>query len=120
MSLKFKSVVIVYVRERGAVASSFGCLFSVESSRVRMWKASFVVLAALVAVAAAAVGSMVGAPVEINVNDERVQNAINFAVGEHNKGTNDMFLRGVDEVLHATGQVCNALLFGPITTIYIY
>lgn len=84
-----------------------------------MWKASFVVLAALVAVAAA-VNSMVGAPAKMNANDERVQNAINFAVGEHNKGTNDLFLRGVDEVLQVTGQVCNALLFGPITTIYVY
>lgn len=75
-----------------------------------MWKASFVVLAALVAVAVGA-GRMVGAPIDMDVNDSKIQNAVNFAVGEHNKGTNDVFLRGVDKVLHAQKQVCNAFAF---------
>lgn len=74
-----------------------------------MWKASFVVLAALVAVAVA--GMMVGAPTDIDVNDERAQNALSFAVGEHNKRTNDMYLRGVGEVLHVTRQVRTVLYF---------
>ncbi|XP_075875023.1 cystatin C (amyloid angiopathy and cerebral hemorrhage) [Nelusetta ayraudi] len=69
-----------------------------------MWKASVVVLAALVAVAVG-FGSMVGAPVSADINDEGVQNALNFAVGEHNKRTNDAFLRGVDEVLQVKRQM---------------
>lgn len=83
-----------------------------------MWKASVVVLAALVAVAVG-FGSIVGAPASIDVNDEGVQNALNFAVGEHNKRTNDAFLRGVDEVLQVKRQVCNVLLFCLFTTIII-
>lgn len=105
MSLKLKRVVIVYVREWGEQPPRLVVvLFSVEPRRVKMWKASIVVLAALVAVAAS-VGMMVGAPQKIDVNDERVQNALNFAVGEHNKRSNDAFLRGVDEALEATRQV---------------
>lgn len=85
-----------------------------------MWKASVVVLAALVAVAVGfGFGSIVGAPASIDVNDEGVQNALNFAVGEHNKRTNDAFLRGVDEVLQVKRQVCNVLLFCLFTTIII-
>lgn len=73
-----------------------------------MWKASFVVLAALVAVTVA-VSSMVGAPTDVDVNDQSVQNALHFAVGEHNKRTNDIFVRGVGEVLQVTRQVRSML-----------
>lgn len=83
-----------------------------------MWKASFVVLAALVAVAVA-FGSLAGAPADIDSNDVRVQNALNFAVGEHNKRTNDLFLRGVDQVLQVKRQVCDVLLFCRFATAFI-
>lgn len=67
-----------------------------------MWKAAFVVLVGLVAVG---LGSLVGAPQLIDVNDKRAQNALRFAVVEHNKGTNDMYIREVEEVQQIQRQV---------------
>lgn len=72
-----------------------------------MWKAAFVVLAALVAVG---LGSLVGAPQRIDVNDERAQHALRFAVAEHNKGTNDIYIREVEEVQQIYRQVSDFLL----------
>lgn len=86
-----------------------------------MWKASLVVLAAFVAVAVGVgAGAMVGAPVSIDVNDERAQNALNFAVGEHNKRTNDVFLREVAEVVQIKRQVCVVLLCRRLTSMIIF
>lgn len=81
-----------------------------------MWKASFVVLAALVAVG---LGSLIGGPATIDARDEGAQNALRFAVGEHNKRNNDIYLRGVDKVLQVKKQVCNILLFCRCTTAII-
>lgn len=72
-----------------------------------MWKAAFVVLVALVAVG---LGALVGAPQDIDVNDERAQNALRFAVVEHNKGTNDLYIREVEEVQRIQKQVRDFLL----------
>lgn len=72
-----------------------------------MWKAAFVVLAALVAVG---LGSLVGGPRTIDVNDEGAQKALQFAVVEHNKGTNDVFIREVEKVQQVKRQVSNFLL----------
>lgn len=115
MSLKFKSVVIAYVREGEPSPRLVVVLFNIESSKVKMWKASVVVLAALVAVGS--MGAMVGAPVNIDVKNESVKHVLNFSVGEHNRRSNDLFLSGVAEVLNASKQVCNALLFCQFTTI---
>lgn len=73
-----------------------------------MWKVAFVVLAALVAVG---LGSLVGGPQDIDVNDKRAQNALRFAVVEHNKGTNDLYMREVEEVQRIQRQVSDFLLF---------
>lgn len=72
-----------------------------------MWKAAIVVFAALVAVG---LGSLVGAPKIIDINDERAQNALRFAVVEHNKGTNDIYVREVEEVQQIKRQVSHFLL----------
>lgn len=72
-----------------------------------MWKAAFVVLAALVAVG---LGSLVGGPQVIDVNDERAQNALRFAVVEHNKGSNDLYIREVEDVQQVKRQVRDFLL----------
>lgn len=66
------------------------------------WSTFFLVFAALVAVGS---GALVGGFREVNVNDEGVQNALKFAVVRHNRGTNDMYLRQVAEVVKAQSQV---------------
>lgn len=106
------------LQEGGTLSSSLAavCLFVIEPSRVEMWKASFVVLAALVAVG---FGALIGGSATIDARDEGAQNALRFAVGEHNKRTNDVFLRGVDKVLQVKRQVCNILLICRCTTVII-
>ncbi|XP_051283611.1 cystatin C (amyloid angiopathy and cerebral hemorrhage) [Dicentrarchus labrax] len=67
-----------------------------------MWKAVFPVLAAVLAVG---LGALVGGFRDADVNDEGVQNALNFAVVEHNKGSNDMYLSQVAQVVKVQTQV---------------
>ncbi|KAM7385793.1 hypothetical protein PAMP_001850 [Pampus punctatissimus] len=67
-----------------------------------MWKVFFLALAAVLTVASA---SMVGGPRDIDVNDEGLRNALNFAVVQHNSRTNDMYLSQVTEVISAQSQV---------------
>lgn len=69
-----------------------------------MWKTVVVVLSAIFAVS---FGSMPGAPHEIDVNDEGARSAMNFAVGEHNKVSNDLFVSQVKEVVKVEKQVSN-------------
>ncbi|KAI4813303.1 hypothetical protein KUCAC02_024636 [Chaenocephalus aceratus] len=66
-----------------------------------MWKIVLPVLAAVVAVGS----SMIGGYITIDVNDEGAQNALNFAVVEHNKQSNNMFLSQVAEVVGVKRQV---------------
>ncbi|KAJ4949633.1 hypothetical protein JOQ06_021142 [Pogonophryne albipinna] len=47
---------------------------------------------------------MVGGYENIDVNDEGAQNALNFAVVEHNKRSNNMFLSQVAEVVGVERQ----------------
>lgn len=67
-----------------------------------MWKIVFTILTTVFAVG---LGAMVGGFRDADVNDERVQNALNFAVVQHNRGTNDLYLSQVAEVLRAQTQV---------------
>ncbi|XP_039994885.1 cystatin C (amyloid angiopathy and cerebral hemorrhage) [Xiphias gladius] len=67
-----------------------------------MWK---LVFAALAAVFAVGLGGMVGGFQDADVNEAGVQNAINFAVVQHNRGTNDLYLRQVAEVVKVKRQV---------------
>lgn len=67
-----------------------------------MWKTAFLLLSALFAVG---LTMMVGGFRDANIDDEGVQNALNFAVVQHNKGTNDMFLRQPIQVVKAQSQV---------------
>ncbi|XP_061601026.1 cystatin C (amyloid angiopathy and cerebral hemorrhage) [Cololabis saira] len=67
-----------------------------------MWKIAFVCLSALFTVG---LTGLVGGFTDVDVNDERVQNAMNFAVAQHNRKLNDMYLRQVVEVVKAKSQV---------------
>ncbi|XP_034082872.1 cystatin C (amyloid angiopathy and cerebral hemorrhage) isoform X1 [Gymnodraco acuticeps] len=66
-----------------------------------MWKIVLPVLAAVFAVGSS---TMVGGYINIDVNDEGAQNALNFAVVEHNKQSNNMFLSQVAEVVGVKRQ----------------
>uniref|UniRef100_A0A673BQN0 Cystatin-C-like n=1 Tax=Sphaeramia orbicularis TaxID=375764 RepID=A0A673BQN0_9TELE len=48
---------------------------------------------------------MPGGRMDVDVNDPGVQNAVNFAVVQHNRGTNDMYLHQAAEVVKAQRQV---------------
>ncbi|XP_008428412.1 cystatin-like [Poecilia reticulata] len=72
-----------------------------------MWKIVFALLSALVAVE----GSLVGGATDIDIHNDGVQNALNFAVAQHNRKTNDMFLRQAAEVVKAQVQVVAGLKY---------
>ncbi|KAK2824117.1 hypothetical protein Q5P01_021292 [Channa striata] len=67
-----------------------------------MWKVLFPFLAALFAVGC---GAMPGGFSTISSNDEGAQNAIKYAVVEHNKGSNDAYLTQVTSVVKVERQV---------------
>uniref|UniRef100_A0A669F8A1 Cystatin domain-containing protein n=1 Tax=Oreochromis niloticus TaxID=8128 RepID=A0A669F8A1_ORENI len=58
-----------------------------------------VALTVLAAVLAVGYGAMVGGFRDADVNDEGVQNALHFAVVQHNRGSNNMYLSQVAEVI---------------------
>lgn len=59
-------------------------------------------LAVFLAVASA---GFVGGPMEVDLNRDDVQNALQFAVTEHNKANNDVFISQVSRVIKAETQV---------------
>lgn len=67
-----------------------------------MWKFVLPVLAALFAVG---LGALVGGFQDIDINDERALNALNFAVVQHNRQSNDLYLSQVAEVVRVQRQV---------------
>ena len=69
-----------------------------------MWK---LVVPVLAAVFTAGLGALVGGLRDIDVNDEGARNALNFAVVKHNRGTNDLYLSQVAEVVKVQSQVSN-------------
>ncbi|XP_062375633.1 cystatin-like [Sardina pilchardus] len=69
---------------------------------VVMWK--ILVPIFMVAFAMASAG-LIGGPSEANINDEGVQNALQFAVVQHNKMTNDAFINKVSKVVKVQKQV---------------
>lgn len=66
-----------------------------------MWKVVFLVFAAASAVSSVIVGGFHDA----DPNDERVKNALNFAVVQHNRGSNDLYLSQVAQVVKVQTQV---------------
>ncbi|KAM4599608.1 cystatin-C-like [Fundulus diaphanus] len=72
------------------------------------WKIVFALLSALLAVEA---DTMVGGLSDIDVNNEGVQNALNFAVVQHNRKDNGVYLIQVAEVVKAQVQVVAGLKY---------
>ncbi|KAM7408983.1 hypothetical protein PAMA_002614 [Pampus argenteus] len=75
-----------------------------------MWKVLFSALAAVVTVASAS-EALLGGPRDVDVNDEGLRNALNFAVVQHNRGTNDAYLSQPAEVVKAQIQVVAGLKY---------
>lgn len=73
-----------------------------SESTVVMWKILVPIFTVAFAVTSA---GLVGGPSDANVNDEGVQNALQFAVVQHNKGTNDMYINKVAKVIKVQKQV---------------
>ncbi|XP_041646147.1 cystatin C (amyloid angiopathy and cerebral hemorrhage) [Cheilinus undulatus] len=67
-----------------------------------MWK---VVLPALAAVFTVGLCGLIGGPVDVPINSEGVENALNFAVAEHNRQSNGLFLTKPQEVVNVQRQV---------------
>lgn len=65
-------------------------------------------LAVILAVASA---GLTGAPVDADMNDKGVQNALQFAVNTFNRQSNDAFLRQVSEVIKVQKQVVSGLKY---------
>ncbi|XP_029926838.1 cystatin-like [Myripristis murdjan] len=68
------------------------------------WRVVIPVFAAVLAVGVAA-RVMTGAPVDADVNDSGALNALKFAVVEHNKATNDLYLSQVARIIRVQKQV---------------
>ncbi|KAK9541748.1 hypothetical protein VZT92_001769 [Zoarces viviparus] len=68
-----------------------------------LWKIVLPVLAAVFAVESGAM--MPGGFVDIDPNNEGLRNALNYAVVQHNRRSNCMFLSQVAEVVKAQSQV---------------
>ncbi len=60
------------------------------------------IFAVILAVASA---GLVGAPMDADMNDEGVQNALQFAVAQYNRQSNDAFVSQVSEVINVKKQV---------------
>lgn len=84
----------------------FCCFDSVFcEQRDEMWKVVFIVFSSVFAVGVGA--QMVGGFSTIDISDEGAQNALNYAVAQHNKLTNDMYLSQVTDVVKVLRQVGN-------------
>lgn len=49
--------------------------------------------------------SLVGGPADVDIADSGVQNALEFAVTQHNMQSNDLFVSSVSKVISAKKQV---------------
>lgn len=68
-------------------------------------KVVFIFLGVVCAVGAVGLGRLVGGRTDVDVNEEGVQNALNFAISQHNLNTEDPFLRVNTGVVGVKKQV---------------
>ncbi|KAI7805824.1 cystatin C (amyloid angiopathy and cerebral hemorrhage) [Triplophysa rosa] len=66
------------------------------------------VLAVILAVASA---GMVGGPVDADMNDQGAQDALQYAVAQYNRGSNDAFVSQVCEVIKVQKQLVSGLKY---------
>ncbi|XP_077092682.1 cystatin-like [Siphateles boraxobius] len=65
-------------------------------------------LAVMLVVASA---GLVGGPVDADMNDEGAQNALQFAMAQYNRQSNDAFVHQVSEVVKVQKQVVSGLKY---------
>ncbi|XP_041865940.1 cystatin-C-like [Melanotaenia boesemani] len=67
-----------------------------------LWKIVFTLLMAVFAVV---LSGMPGGVTDIDINDEGVQHAVHFAIEQHNRNSNDVYIYRVVEIVRAQIQV---------------
>ncbi|XP_029554982.1 cystatin [Salmo trutta] len=72
------------------------------------WKIVVPLLAVAFTVASA---DFIGGPVDTNMNDQGTRDALQFAVVEHNKNSNDIFVRQVAKVVNAQKQLVSGMKY---------
>ncbi|XP_023651977.1 cystatin-like [Paramormyrops kingsleyae] len=72
------------------------------------WKAIVLFLAVFLMVANA---TLVGGPMDANLNEPGVKDALQMAVSEHNKRSNDAYLRDVSSVIKVQKQVVSGIKY---------
>ncbi|KAM9365190.1 cystatin-like [Pholidichthys leucotaenia] len=77
-----------------------------------MWKAALPIFAALLAVGFSTGEEMLmGGRRNMDVNSERAQSMVNFAIAEHNRRSNDLFFKRVVEVVKVESQVVSGIMY---------
>ncbi|XP_036430960.1 cystatin-like [Colossoma macropomum] len=69
------------------------------------------VVVPLVALCLAVESGMPGAPVDVDLADPGVQDALQFAVAQHNRASNDMFVSKVSRVISVQKQVVSGMKY---------
>ncbi|CAM4726112.1 hypothetical protein PO909_019590 [Leuciscus waleckii] len=69
------------------------------------------IVASLAVILAVASAGLVGGPVDSDMNDEGAQNALQFAMAQFNRQSNDAFVRQVSEVVKVQTQVVSGLKY---------
>ncbi|KAG7462900.1 hypothetical protein MATL_G00189590 [Megalops atlanticus] len=72
------------------------------------WKIMVPLLAAFLAVASA---GLAGGPMDADINEKGVKDALQFAVVQHNKASNDLFVSQVHKVMKVQKQVVAGLKY---------
>ena len=67
--------------------------------------------ALLLGVALAVGQRMLGAPIEVSSKDEGAQRALQFAMNEYNRASNDMYTSRVSEVLSVRKQIVSGVKY---------
>ncbi|XP_075352747.1 cystatin-C [Mycteria americana] len=89
---------------------------AVERAAMAGARGFLVLLAAALMFAGAVLGSesravLVGAPMSINDNDEGLQRALQFAMAEYNRASNDMYSSRVVRIISAKRQIVSGIKY---------
>nr|XP_057915133.1 cystatin C (amyloid angiopathy and cerebral hemorrhage) [Doryrhamphus excisus] len=69
------------------------------------WRLLFLIPGAVCA------AGLVGGFSDVDANNRNMQNALSFAIVEHNKATNDLYLNQMTELVRAQQQVVNGIKY---------
>ncbi|KAK7140441.1 hypothetical protein R3I94_012908 [Phoxinus phoxinus] len=69
------------------------------------------IVASLAVMSAVASAGLVGGPVDADMDEEGAQNALQFAMAQYNRQSNDMYVSQVSEVVKVQKQVVSGLKY---------